>query len=907
MKLYESITKNLKEAENWEEILKSGKVIQVSNDLGWKYSAKFKLVDGVPYFKSPEFTGNTWNKHPNDKSVEDIVRFLNANPDLKVEVVEDIDEEPKQEESKQKEPRGKILREPDMERAKGNVREWYMKEYPTDELGPEIKEDATFEDVFEALDRHEDFYDFIGVGDSIVRERIFEELADIMGTDYDYVYYQWLGESENLKEGISYKPRENDYKPSGDEFDFETTDSYYNRLQTLENLSIVKDGYVIESHGGGVSDDMDIHWSIEKYDARKKNSKFKGNGNVAYHVFEIRFSPKDLAEMSDKEFNDMLNNVTAKLTSVLDNYIAIQTKKKRSLKEPKDFKAQDYYDHLYKGKPGYVDKQCPICKRTFAIHLDNATLYNKYRDGYGKIQDLFPNLNPMEREFIKTGYCPDCQKELFGTDYTSDDIGLISESQTQEIKQTIEDIKLKEPDIDKYLNEYYKEIEKLEPKPAYDKEKDQMNPLWEQWNRDYNNVLYSETAWNNFANWIKDKYGKDINANLNESAKKDVKDDEIYDAFAKTYYNHWEEDDHNHKWTKKEMKDYILTEQKLYPDTKMSLEDLDALLNFQHELYKMDQKDAKEDMNESEEESMEDEEKKYDGLFGRVLEIIESNGWSCDVNEDDCEVGIENWSPAGEDLYEYLSYGSNDMSDTEKGENLQNSVRELAENFDEDEHVEMLVDMRGQRGVPSSVRELVEDAHDIQGMYNDLWKEVSSISVVKDEEPKNESEEPDMRSYFHGDDFLDNIGSDYELIVALYDALGYDTNEEFFPEKVQEDADNENLYMEDGNIVLDKNGYHLVCYGRDSANYPIIANINGILDSEKPKSIWLYISESGLGVNTIPNDIEAQYVTNLASKTVFSANRKLTLEEMEKFNLKSFDNRYFNQYPEVIKELSSLK
>ena len=170
----------------------------------------------------------------------------------------------------------------------------------------------------------------------------------------------------------------------------------------------------------------------------------------------------------------------------------------------------------------------------------------------------------MEREFIKTGYCPDCQKELFGTDYTSDDIGLISESQTQEIKQTIEDIKLKEPDIDKYLNEYYKEIEKLEPKPADDKEKDQMNPLWEQWNRDYNNVLYSETAWNNFANWIKDKYGKDINANLNESAKKDVKSDEIYDAFAKTYYNHWEEDDHNHKWTKKEMKDYIDYNQKYY-------------------------------------------------------------------------------------------------------------------------------------------------------------------------------------------------------------------------------------------------------------------------------------------------------------------------------------------------------
>ena len=196
MKLYENIKKSLKENE-LEDTLKSGGVIQVSNDEGWKYSTKYKLVDGVPYFKSREWTGNEWNKHPNQKSLEDLMSWLNANPDLRVEVSTD-EEEPKAKES----PRGKILREPDMERAKINVRDWYMKEYPTDELGAEIKENLTFEDVFDALDRHQDFYDLIDVGDSIVRERIFKELADIMGTDYDYVYNQWLGES-NLKESAN--------------------------------------------------------------------------------------------------------------------------------------------------------------------------------------------------------------------------------------------------------------------------------------------------------------------------------------------------------------------------------------------------------------------------------------------------------------------------------------------------------------------------------------------------------------------------------------------------------------------------------------------------------------------------------------------------------------------------------
>ena len=31
-----------------------------------------------------------------------------------------------------------------------------------------------------------------GVYDSLVRERIFEKLAEIIGTDYDYIYDQWV-------------------------------------------------------------------------------------------------------------------------------------------------------------------------------------------------------------------------------------------------------------------------------------------------------------------------------------------------------------------------------------------------------------------------------------------------------------------------------------------------------------------------------------------------------------------------------------------------------------------------------------------------------------------------------------------------------------------------------------------
>lgn len=73
-----------------------------------------------------------------------------------------------------------------------NVKEWYIETYSTDTMGEEIRSDITFNDIFKALDSRKDFYDFIGVSDSVIRERIFTQLAKIMGVDYMYIYNQWL-------------------------------------------------------------------------------------------------------------------------------------------------------------------------------------------------------------------------------------------------------------------------------------------------------------------------------------------------------------------------------------------------------------------------------------------------------------------------------------------------------------------------------------------------------------------------------------------------------------------------------------------------------------------------------------------------------------------------------------------
>lgn len=75
------------------------------------------------------------------------------------------------------------------------IRDWYIKTYPTDEIGGEIDESVTFDDVFAGLKNHEDFYEMIGVYDSIVRERIFDELAKSKNVSYDKIYKLWLDES----------------------------------------------------------------------------------------------------------------------------------------------------------------------------------------------------------------------------------------------------------------------------------------------------------------------------------------------------------------------------------------------------------------------------------------------------------------------------------------------------------------------------------------------------------------------------------------------------------------------------------------------------------------------------------------------------------------------------------------
>ena len=74
---------------------------------------------------------------------------------------------------------------------KSEIQQWYLDTYSDDELGWEIDPYATFEDLLDALDDGKDIYNMCA-DDSVVRERVFEKLAEILKVDYDVIYDKWM-------------------------------------------------------------------------------------------------------------------------------------------------------------------------------------------------------------------------------------------------------------------------------------------------------------------------------------------------------------------------------------------------------------------------------------------------------------------------------------------------------------------------------------------------------------------------------------------------------------------------------------------------------------------------------------------------------------------------------------------
>jgi len=82
----------------------------------------------------------------------------------------------------------------------GEVADWYKQNFPTDDMGNNIPE-ATFGEMYNKIKEGTFSDEGWDADDSVVRERIFEKLAEIKGVPYDTIYDLWINSIK--KEGIS--------------------------------------------------------------------------------------------------------------------------------------------------------------------------------------------------------------------------------------------------------------------------------------------------------------------------------------------------------------------------------------------------------------------------------------------------------------------------------------------------------------------------------------------------------------------------------------------------------------------------------------------------------------------------------------------------------------------------------
>lgn len=78
-----------------------------------------------------------------------------------------------------------------------NIHDWYVANFPDDQMGKRIDPTVTFSDLMTYINTVENSYSdevyiILGVSDSVIRERVFQELSDRYGISYAIIYNEWL-------------------------------------------------------------------------------------------------------------------------------------------------------------------------------------------------------------------------------------------------------------------------------------------------------------------------------------------------------------------------------------------------------------------------------------------------------------------------------------------------------------------------------------------------------------------------------------------------------------------------------------------------------------------------------------------------------------------------------------------
>ncbi len=102
-----------------------------------------------------------------------------------------------------------------------------------------------------------------------------------------------------------------------------------------------------------------------------------------------------------------------------------------------------------------------------------------------------------------------------------------------------------------------------------------------------------------------------------------------------------------------------------------------------------------------------------DNFEGKIINILEDNNFSCsgitDTKSTYYYIEFGQDTPIGEDWYVSV-YFNKSYSEDELFDNFIFALEEYVDDFDPDEEAELWIFERGRRGVPSSIRALIDDA-----------------------------------------------------------------------------------------------------------------------------------------------------------------------------------------------------
>ena len=79
------------------------------------------------------------------------------------------------------------------------IKEFYNEAFSSDTMGLDINPKATFLEMLNVINTGSDLYEYLGVYDSLIRERIFTEVSTRLNCSYNDIYNVWLNNTKYLK------------------------------------------------------------------------------------------------------------------------------------------------------------------------------------------------------------------------------------------------------------------------------------------------------------------------------------------------------------------------------------------------------------------------------------------------------------------------------------------------------------------------------------------------------------------------------------------------------------------------------------------------------------------------------------------------------------------------------------